>query len=118
MPLLFGSPFYYSNRQELEPEMNGDTPLDMAAYEWMFNTCRIPHPQEDFLKKYENSVGKHILVGRYGAGIWSLDSLGSFLRSLSLFPFSVLFELSFLLSLRLTSAHAHNTVQKQSILLV
>jgi hypothetical protein len=40
-----------------------ETPLEMSAYEWMFNTCRIPHPQEDFLQKYENK--KHVTVMRH-----------------------------------------------------
>ena len=41
-----------------------ETPLDMDAYNWMFNTTRIPHPKEDFLQKYDSKTSKHILVSR------------------------------------------------------
>ena len=56
--------FPYS--EELAPEMTKDTPLDMSAYRWMFNTCRIPAPKLDFLKKYDPNTSRHIVVMRNG----------------------------------------------------
>jgi hypothetical protein len=47
-----------------------DTPLDMSAYQWMFNTTRIPHQKEDYLRKYDNNVGRHIVVARKNMFYW------------------------------------------------
>ncbi|MCJ1256483.1 Carnitine O-acetyltransferase mitochondrial [Lignoscripta atroalba] len=48
----------------LEPEYMKKLPISMAAYQWMFNACRIPAKPADYPVKYDPKENKHIIVVR------------------------------------------------------
>jgi len=51
---------------QIEPDQAGGAKQDMGAFQWLFNACRIPYPEEDYsLKIPENdSRGDHVVVIR------------------------------------------------------
>ncbi|OLY79190.1 Carnitine O-acetyltransferase, mitochondrial [Smittium mucronatum] len=50
----------------LPPEMARTTPLDSSSYQYMFNSCRIPHPGSDHPVQYNPETNKKITVARNG----------------------------------------------------
>ncbi|RKP35238.1 acyltransferase ChoActase/COT/CPT [Dimargaris cristalligena] len=50
--------------ETLSPEAIRKQPLCMASYKNMFNTCRIPAPNVDYLRNYSPSHNEHIAVVR------------------------------------------------------
>ena len=48
----------------LEPEYMKKLPISMEAYQWMFNTCRMPGKSVDYPAKYSHQDHKYIVVVR------------------------------------------------------
>ncbi|EON63713.1 carnitine O-acetyltransferase [Coniosporium apollinis CBS 100218] len=52
------------DEKTLEPEYMKKLPISMAAYEYMFNCCRVPAKSTDYPVKYPYQENKHIIVMR------------------------------------------------------
>jgi len=51
---------------QIEPDQAGGAKQDMAAFQWLFNACRIPEPEEDYCVKIPETDprGDHVIAIR------------------------------------------------------
>lgn len=71
--VLTKSVMEYMNAYEngtLEPHMLHGSPIDMAAYYWLFNSCRVPRLGQDESMKF--TALRHVAVV-YNERFWKLD---------------------------------------------